>query len=297
MTPSRRFISQFIDVGFLQHIAEATAISGFIDDLSNIANDRIWIMSALNDTVVETGVVQKAGQFYLPFLRDPSKQLKEVLNVDGEHSQITQSYGSLCDFLGEPYINDCGFDAAGAALQHLSGNSLTPPTNLTGIEYKPQGELVTFSQAAFVGGSVVAYTLGLGDDGFVYVPKACSGGHVKCALHVAFHGCEMDSSLIGQQYVVHGGYLPWADANDIVVLFPQAQGNPLTNPKGCWDWFGVDGPAFASKLGSQTLAVKWFMDTLMNQPLTPNTTAPNHQVEASIRGMQHAARASYRGAP
>ena len=157
----------------------------------------------------------------------------------------------------------------------MASNSLSPPQNSTGSSgaYQPKGQLTTFSQAAFVGGSTFAYAFGLGDAGFVYVPTGCSGGSNMCALHIAFHGCEMDSTLIGQQYVLHGGYLPWADANDIVVMFPQAQGNPITNPKGCWDWYGVEGPAFASRIGTQTLAVKWFMDVLMSQPLTPNTTA------------------------
>lgn len=92
---------------------------------------------------------------------------------------------------------------------------------------------------------------------------------------------------------MHGGYLPWADANDIVVMFPQAQGNPITNPKACWDWFGVDGPAFASRLGSQTLAVKWFMDDLMGQPLTPNTTASSSEIEARLTALQEQAKTTY----
>lgn len=37
------------------------------------------------------------------------------------------------------------------------------------------------------------------------------------------------------------GYLPWADANNIVVVFPQATSN-LLNPKGCWDLWGYTGP-------------------------------------------------------
>ena len=33
------------------------------------------------------------------------------------------------------------------------------------------------------------------------------------------------------------GYASWADANDIVVLYPQAK-TTTANPEGCWDWFG-----------------------------------------------------------
>ncbi len=32
-----------------------------------------------------------------------------------------RSYGSACGFLGEPFINNCNFDASGAMLRHIYG--------------------------------------------------------------------------------------------------------------------------------------------------------------------------------
>jgi hypothetical protein len=49
--------------------------------------------------------------------------------------------------------------------------------------------------------------------------------------------------VIGLEFVVNSGYLQIADANDIVVLFPQI-GRSSANPKntqGCWDTIGYDG--------------------------------------------------------
>jgi hypothetical protein len=44
-------------------------------------------------------------------------------------------------------------------------------------------------------------------------------------------------------FVLNAGYLQIADANDIVVLFPQV-GRTKKSPSnywGAWDWFGYDG--------------------------------------------------------
>ncbi len=36
-------------------------------------------------------------------------------------------------------------------------------------------------------------------------------------------------------FAVHAGYNDVAEANNIIVLYPQAINSTL-NPKGCWDW-------------------------------------------------------------
>ena len=45
----------------------------------------------------------------------------------------------------------------------------------------------------------------------------------------------------GDRYVRTTGYMEWAEANDLILLFPQAEGgdsNDVQNPEGCWDWWG-----------------------------------------------------------
>jgi hypothetical protein len=66
-------------------------------------------------------------------------------------------------------------------------------------------------------------------------------------------------------------YLPWASQNDIVVAFPQAVSNAL-NPKGCHDWWGYTGTAYASNWGTQPLTMKRVLDSLQGNALTPNRT-------------------------
>ena len=78
----------------------------------------------------------------------------------------------------------------------------------------------------------VAY--GMAENAYVYIPPRCQAG-AKCKLHVAMHGCSMTAALIGFDFVSHAGYNAWADANDIVILFPQSLKTTL-NPLSCFDW-------------------------------------------------------------
>ncbi|KAA0162558.1 hypothetical protein FNF28_04651 [Cafeteria roenbergensis] len=242
---------ELISPFYLEGIVRATALSGFADDTRHLANSRVWVMSARNDTVVDTGVVKAAADLYSAFLTDPSSQIEADYTHDGEHSQITVGYGNPCTTLGLPYINACGFDAAGAALKHLIRRELVPA--VPGAA--PQGTMTKFSQAAFVG-ALFTDAFGLQDSGY---------------------------------FVYHSGHIPWADANGIIILFPQAKSN-LLNPKGCWDWWAYTGTAYASNVGAQTLTVKRIMDSLSGQPLTPNTTLSDEDLSARLE-------AAYRRAP
>ena len=78
----------------------------------------------------------------------------------------------------------------------------------------------------------------------------------RCRLHVAFHGCQQNADAVGDAFIGKAGYNEWAEANRIVVLYPQAAavtdrvaGIPVSwpNPRGCWDFIGAD---FARKSGS-----------------------------------------------
>ena len=39
-----------------------------------------------------------------------------------------------------------------------------------------------------------------------------------------------------------------AEANGLVILYPQARTTPL-NPKACWDWWGYTGKQYACQYG------------------------------------------------
>ena len=82
-----------------------------------------------------------------------------------------------------------------------------------------------------------------------------------CRLHVAFHGCEQSTEFIKQQYVQDTGYNGIAEANNIIVIYPQCGKNVLKdNPNGCFDWWGYSGTDYAVQSAPQMTAVKAMID-------------------------------------
>ncbi len=97
--------------------------------------------------------------------------------------------------------------------------------------------------------------------GFAFIPKACAEQSKRCKLHVAFHGCLQNSDVVGDIFANQAGYNNWAEANDIVVLYPQAD-RSMMNPNGCWDWYGSNSSDFANRKGPQIKAIKAMIDKL-----------------------------------
>jgi hypothetical protein len=120
-----------IVVSELALIMVNTAATGFIDPLKNLARTRLWLFSAQQDTEVELPVVKKAEALYAEFQMDPASQTQAIYSQPGVHGQLivnpVPNVSNPCLVFGSPYINSCGFDAAGSALQWLYYGQLTPP--------------------------------------------------------------------------------------------------------------------------------------------------------------------------
>jgi poly(3-hydroxybutyrate) depolymerase len=97
------------------------------------------------------------------------------------------------------------------------------------------------------------------------VPPGCEGDAQDCKLHVAFHGCKQTVALVGDAHIRNAGYNSWADANRILVLYPQAASTWM-NPNSCWDWWGYDDRSYAERSGRQMQAVKRMTERLTGGP-------------------------------
>ena len=248
-----------INVKELVQITKNTERTGTIDSLDNLQTSRVYLLSGSKDTVVTSGVVSKLELYLKSFIS--GNQIAFVNDIPAEHAWLASSYGNACSFLGEPYINNCGVDFAGDALQHMLSGMIPPQ-----LAASVNGTLRSFDQARYLPLLVSLAATSLAKTGYVWIPAACSGGRggAECRLHVALHGCEQTVADVGMNFINHSGLLEWANANEIVVLFPQAVRSPLVpfNPKGCWDWWGYTTPAYASKLGVQMATVKNMIDAL-----------------------------------
>jgi poly(3-hydroxybutyrate) depolymerase len=241
--------SRLPSTGVLKAHIERLAIDKRIDPPGYLSKARAWLFSGTRDETVQPEVVEALARFYDSF------NTKYVLVKDkpAGHAMVTHNAGSSCGATEPPFINDCDYDAAGELLRFLLG-TLAPPGN------KPAGKLMRFDQRPFAGGN--AYALSMADEGYAYVPDACETE--RCRVHVAFHGCRQGAEAIGERFVRDAGYNRWADTNRLIVLYPQviARYFWIYNPRGCWDWWGYTGTAYATRDATQIRAVQRMVDRL-----------------------------------
>jgi poly(3-hydroxybutyrate) depolymerase len=231
------------DIATLEAFAKDAAKAGRIAPLAGLAGDRVLILHGRADKTVAESLSADTASLYRALAAGAKKplDLHEDLAGTYTHTFPTVDAGAACDVSTAPYVGHCGYDAAGAIFSALYGK---PPHAAAA---KAAGEPRAFDQDAYRVGGADAY---LAAKGYVYVPAACEKG--RCALHVAFHGCQQNAETAGEAFVRDAGYNRWADAYGVVVLYPQTRATmaPL-NPKGCWDWWGFSGQTYDTRDGAQ----------------------------------------------
>jgi hypothetical protein len=239
------------EVGPLVQLARESAAAGRIDDPAWLAPDRVWAFHGSRDEVVGAAVMDSLLRFYRAFL--PPERLHYETRVPAAHGFPTRGEGAACDQATSPWLNDCDFDAAGELLRHLYDDLREPAGPL-------RGELREFDQRPYTTGRAASSLAGTG---WIYVPQDCNGRR-PCRIHVAFHGCRQGTDFVGRTFVRSAGYNRWADANRIVVLYPQVARSWLRpfNPQGCWDWWGYTGADYAERNGAQLAAVRRMLGAL-----------------------------------
>jgi poly(3-hydroxybutyrate) depolymerase len=260
------------DVAALVARTDAWSRSGAIDDTANIARQAVYLFRGYNDTVVARPVSDALHAFYAHYR---PQSLFYQTAIGAGHALVTIAYGGDCADNGGQFINRCGYDQAGAILQHIYG-ALNPRNEAT-----PGGRVITFRQRDFTAPREPADD-SLDQQGYAYVPAACEARQ-PCRVHVALHGCRQSHGDIGDAFIRHAGYNEWADTNRIIVLYPQIRalgltGLGITNPESCWDWWGyldanpTEAPIWLLQSGRQIGAIKAMLDRITSGVVAP--TAP-----------------------
>ena len=226
---------------YLKSLSEGLARTNRIDALKNLSGAPVWLFSGTQDRTIDSKVVRELQRFYELVGARP------VLVADrpAGHGMPTETTGVACGASEAPYLNACGYDAAGELLKYLLGTLNAPAGKL-------EGRLEVFDQGAF----------SMDGDGYVFIPRSCVRG--GCRIHVAFHGCRQ----AGEHFPREAGYNRWADANRLIVLYPQVRASWMPwsfNPRGCWDWWGYSGAGYATREGAQLRAVKAMLDRLASK--------------------------------
>lgn len=229
------------------------ASQGDVDDVKNLEGQQVYLFSGTLDTTVDPTVMDALQSYYSYFLAsNATNQLQYENTIRAAHTQPTDiEPNNPCDQSKTPFISFCDYDGAGAALNHIYGD-LNPKA--TGVL---SGSVMQFDQSQYIPAGQTTTSTSLDEYGYVYIPEQCAAGE-NCVVHVAFHGCEQGATWVGSDYVMDTGYLQWADTNNIIVLFPQADKSvALGNPYGCWNWWGYakNPTTYDTKDGYQMQAV------------------------------------------
>lgn len=233
------------DIGALVKMAEQRAASGENGPLKDLAHGRVYLLHGTQDAVVAPAVAEAGAHFYQA-LRSESGLSGLQVDDDGQrafaHNLPIAATGDDCSKSVSPYLGHCGFDAAGAVIAHLFGSPPHAPAAVA------RGSLLRFDQDALKPRGTDAL---LAATGYLYVPPDCAAGK-RCGLLVAFHGCKQNADAVGQAFVQDAGFNRWADAYDVVILYPQTRASfaPL-NPQACWDWWGYSGGNYDTRQGVQ----------------------------------------------
>jgi poly(3-hydroxybutyrate) depolymerase len=242
---------------------EEKASAGEIDPLENIRHQKIYLFHGYNDAVVAKSVTDATAEFYRRYLAEAGRGNLYYQEARGAgHSFVVNEPHeqdlNACPANRNPYIDECGYDQAGVILQHIYG-ALNP-----GTLGPLAGTIQRFNQNRYTGDHL-ADALSMGDEGYVFVPRACEQGDA-CRVHVALHGCYQDVGTIGRLFIERTGYNAWADANRIIVLYPQTKASPFLpfNPNACWDWWSYirHDDSYVTKAGLQIAAIKAMLDAL-----------------------------------
>jgi poly(3-hydroxybutyrate) depolymerase len=227
-----------IPVAELAESINTAAEQGLVADPKNLADDPVWLFHGTLDTTVAAEVNDAAQALYAEFI--PAEQITYVNDVAAIHNFPASGQGSECTAMEPPFVGNCDYDAAGEILNHL----------YTGLE-KPSSEAETALHTVNLPAATEA---GLSDTAYLFVPPACADGAQSCALHLVLHGCAQSAVTVGTDFMQQSGYLPWAEANDIVLAFPQVVPGAL-NPYACWDWWGYTGADYRWRNGKQMVVV------------------------------------------
>jgi hypothetical protein len=264
--------------------AEANSASGAIDPLQLVSRQKIYIFHGYNDSKVARGSTDAAAAFYRQYLRDADRgNLYYQTAVGAGHSVVVAQDApdpglNKCNESRTPFIDICGYDQAGIILQHIYGPLKHPgPGPLTGT-------MKTFDQSIYTKPNGPTW-LSLSRTGYVFVPSACENGEA-CRVHIALHGCEQDIAKVDRAFIDRTGYNAWADANRLIVLYPQiiASWYPY-NPYACWDWWGYVSfnDNYVTKAGLQIKAIKAMLDALTSRAVpAPTATPPSAPIALTV---------------
>jgi poly(3-hydroxybutyrate) depolymerase len=280
----------------LESVTASWASQGLIDPVANLKGQSVYLWSGVADTTVRQPLMDALKSYYQSFQASVFQYDNNFNAEHGWESpygplscgEVTTPYVIKCTDADRTASAASGFPTGLPPLDPGSWAWLTPwfgNLDLTGLpplgqssaatgpydsekvwltqwfgnlnpknEGTLNGAVITFDQNEFAPGSDAA-TISMDQTGHAFVPAECANG-AQCGLVLALHGCLQNFAAVGWAFINDAGINQWADTNRIVVLYPQTITTKVSNPAGCWNWWGyLNDPDYAQKSGPQMQAL------------------------------------------
>jgi len=246
---------ELVDIRLLADAARRMARDGLIDDTKYLKRMHAYTYCGTEDQS-HFGATVKARDFYAHFnasvLYNFSIPSGHCWPVDKGTPVLCGGGKILPGIMSAFPLQNCNYDGPGELLNHIYGK-LNPQ-----VDMKAEN-LHLFDQRPFNANDT--FDVGLGDAGLIYIPQTCAEGRM-CTLHVSMHGCE-NPFILEYPEARQLSFNRWAEANDMVVLWPHnvRHGNQTSERHACWDGY-AQTPHFDTKHGPQMIAIASMIETL-----------------------------------
>jgi poly(3-hydroxybutyrate) depolymerase len=230
-----------VPVDLLVNFTNSEAAAGRIDPVSNIGGKPIYMFSGRRDTMVLQPTTDDLYAYYQSFT--DSSHITYNNSTKAEHSWVTPDGVNTCSELLSPFLNHCDIDPEETFLTMFYGTLNARHPGTLG------GSFIRFNQDQFCPSNDCG-SIGMDSTASAFVPQSCAQQQA-CRLTIALHGCAQNQQSIGTTFIQRSGINEWADANNIIVLYPQTS----IVLGGCWDWWGYTGPNYALKSALQMTAI------------------------------------------
>ncbi|ODM98786.1 hypothetical protein Ocin01_07902 [Orchesella cincta] len=233
---------------------------GLIDPLENLKARKHYLHHGSRDVIIHFDNGVHAYEFF--------KQFSDNVRFhqsDSNHAVPTKHCGIHCMYgtVGSG-CSKCDFSAVFEGLNYIYDGTLQEPTATTCRAAQPNDGIKLVDQSEFL--FPFDSNVSLNPEAVLYTPRQCRANSSMCTLHVAFHGCRHSIQNDGMEYIKCSGYIEMADANNMIVLFPQIKQSRVDTITlfHCWDLHGYTGPLYGTKLGSQNQVVYNMIRRIMN---------------------------------
>jgi len=237
---------------FTEYIHKRRA-DNLIDDPGNLTSSKVLLFSGKNDWTVYTKAMREVATQLQSFI--PDKNIAKSFSSEASHVWSIDSGSCSCGACAYEWgslkccdVNNCGYDLSGDMLRLFYGKGLKPRSTATNKYH-------LISQWEYVPKESRTPHGNLLKNAIAYVPTACEANPAACRIHVNYHGC---TDKIWKRRLLWANLInlnEYGEANNIIILYPQAAGDKKTGV-GCFNWATyTDDPNFDTRQGIQLRTV------------------------------------------